>query len=395
MTVVYTPVDLERKTAQIRVTAEIGPPVIVTLTADPAVSTAAWTPNVPGAGGMRGALPTRIDFGCVPLLRRAERPLTISNEGVAPVDYRVSFLKPHQEFSVEPTAGTVVPGSSVTFTLSYAPITMTTGVAELLVATSLPGLAPARLTLSGSSVPGAVRDAALQEQQQQQTRSQQLLGGEAQSLGDASSPTLASQLQPEGGGSGARLSASSSDRLPRAPPHGTSLSAFGSSDPLVAEEQLLLRPGRGQRFSRADPGQLLLEERLQAYKAAQARGGRVTRGACGLQVALLLILPGFSPPTQERKLVDSLAARAAAKESDAAILSAGGAGEEESRLLLLARKHAARAAELASGLVQVRPEGLVCCRGTVNSCLFCRVSRRLTGFVSRRTSTRWPAPRTY
>ena len=283
MTVVFLPVDLGRRTAQIRVTAEFGPPAIVSATADPAASSAAWTPNIPGAKGMRGSLPSRVDFGRVPLLRRAERPLTVFNEGVASVDYRVSFLKPHQEFSVEPTAGTVAPGSSVTFVLAYAPVSMTTGVAEILVATSLPGLLPAKITLSGASAPGDVREAALQEQTH--ARESQLLqasllddeqrgedlreGGGLQPSTTAASPSLF-----RGGSLGTLKLSEHAPQHPSPPRSVTSrpsLTDFaGVEDPYAT--QLLLRPGRGERYSRTDPGQLLHEERLQAFKAAQVWG---------------------------------------------------------------------------------------------------------------------------
>lgn len=281
MTVVFLPVDLGRRTAQIRVTAEFGPPAIVSATADPAASSAAWTPNILGAKGMRGSLPPRVDFGRVPLLRRAERPLTVFNEGVASVDYRVSFLKPHQEFSVEPTSGTVAPGSSVTFMLAYAPVSMTTGVAEILVATSLPGLLPAKITLSGASAPGDVREAALQEQTH--ARESQLLqaspldeeqrgeggrsgGGGSMPSNTASSPSLFR------GGSLGTLKLSEHPPQHPSPPRSMTSRPFladvaGVEDPYAS--QLLLRPGRGERYSRTDPGQLLHEERLQAFKTAQ------------------------------------------------------------------------------------------------------------------------------
>ena len=208
---------------------------------------------------MRGKLPAFVDFGSVPLLRRAERPLTIFNEGIAPVDYRVSFLKPHDEFDVEPKSGAVAPSSKVTFTLSYAPMTMTTGVCEILVATSLPGLPPARISLSGSCVPGAVRDATLHVQQlhlaEGAARSQgsilpRLDGTFAPSVNtDASLDEFPMQSHPP------------SSESPSPPSAG----GYGDQD----AEPLLLRRGRGARYSRADPGQLLLEERLTAYKSAQ------------------------------------------------------------------------------------------------------------------------------
>ncbi len=60
----------------------------------------------------------------------------------------------------------------------------------------------------------------------------------------------------------------------------------------------------------------------------------------------------FAPHLQERKLLAALAARAEAKDADAAVIAAG-AAEEESYHLQMSAKHAATAAKLRAGFVQV------------------------------------------
>jgi hypothetical protein len=261
ITLIYTPPDLERRTAQIRITAEVGPPDVISIIADPSASTSSWMPCLPG--GARGRVPPRVDFGRIPLLHRAERPLTIFNEGVIPVDFHVTFLKPHAEFDFTPTAGTVVPGEAVTFTLSYAPLTQTTGVCEVLIATSVTDLPPAKIVLTGSSVPGAVREHAEQEAQRRAATSG---GGSTHHGADASSEGNVDNQ----GGSGSSGGEDAADL------HlGTRAEAPPALD---------LRPGRGARFARTDPGQLVLEERLAAYKSAQVCFGAPLCGSATVRI---------------------------------------------------------------------------------------------------------------
>jgi hypothetical protein len=153
------------------------------------------------------SFPSRVDFGRARLGQRVVREVVIDPRVPIPFDFAFTLVgAPQSEFEVSPESGLIPPGGHVTVTLAFAPSALNTARTEWLLATSAAG-PPAHLTLVGSAAPGQARDEAL------------LVAVEA--------------VEEEEGG--------------------------GGKD----------GEGRGSRWNTRDPGLLLADGRLEAFKSSQ------------------------------------------------------------------------------------------------------------------------------
>jgi hypothetical protein len=286
-TVVFRPSALRYHYASVRIVGETGE-VVVPLHAYPVATSFSF--------------PERLDFGRVALLDAAVRRVTLTTGVPIPFAFRIEALSPHPDLVVEPMEGVIPPHGSVDVLLAYRPTTLTTARAELLVHTAQHNWTPLKVTVVGSSHPGARRDAGVAEAVVSSARLKAsgpgaLRAGEGwgSAGGDGGngggSPTSSGPLSPleaeaaAGSASdGESGSASDGDRegkdgkdgeeypttaLHTARPPRPRAQRGPVGDPSTGPAGMSQRGAGMTRWLRRDPGLGVLDDKLEAFKRSQ------------------------------------------------------------------------------------------------------------------------------
>ena len=133
-------------------------------------------------------VPRRIDFGKCYLSETCKRVVRLACDVPIQFEFRLSIRKDHSDFRVSPLSGVVPADGSVEITIEFTPLEFGTCILELLVYVAQFNFEPILCTITGSCIPGMVRDQAIDEAASKFIESQ----GDDMTLGTSS--TLSPQI---------------------------------------------------------------------------------------------------------------------------------------------------------------------------------------------------------
>lgn len=107
-------------------------------------------------------IPKRLDFGHSYLTETAERTLSFSCTVPIPFEFEIDVIKPHPYLEVSPVQGIIPANGSAQITVRYTPEALGTHSAELRVSLSQFNFQPYTCQVTGSSLPGQIRQDALE-----------------------------------------------------------------------------------------------------------------------------------------------------------------------------------------------------------------------------------------
>ncbi|KAJ4459819.1 putative Primary ciliary dyskinesia protein 1 [Paratrimastix pyriformis] len=110
--------------------------------------------------------PKAIDFGMCPIGQRKSKYVTMECKIPVSFEYRLTWIEPHGDIVVEPMEGLVPAEGRSVVRVDFTPTRFATATARLKVELSQFGFVPVVCTITGSAMPGAIRDALLSEGEQ-------------------------------------------------------------------------------------------------------------------------------------------------------------------------------------------------------------------------------------
>lgn len=107
-------------------------------------------------------IPSRVDFGTCALAEAHQKTISIACSIPMPFSFKFNVVKGHSYIQLSPMQGTIPANDSAVITVTFTPLALETATMEVDLVVDEFGFEPKRITISGSSASGIVRQQLIQ-----------------------------------------------------------------------------------------------------------------------------------------------------------------------------------------------------------------------------------------